>query len=241
MIHFVTLLTNSYVPGFVALVNSMCANSGVDFRFTVIESGVGSRPQVPCNVEWIPARGLGTFPHPPSELKRMESCYDKCLAWRLPFDGPLIFIDCDIICLRSLEGMEAWDELTAVRKASTISKQPDEDKAYRPSGNYAWNSGVFAFRPSEETFNGLVEEAKSYTRPIRYGDQVILNDYFNSIDKVQYVGFEWNMSYLVSSQHPQLFRQTPVRLLHFPTAKKPWTHRPTPGYKRFWDAWKEYA
>src|SRR5690606_41803683 len=50
---------------------------------------------------------------------------------------------------------------------------------FQPSGINPWNAGWYVFRPSEETFQAIKAQSETYRSPIYYGDQVVVNDYFN--------------------------------------------------------------
>lgn len=249
MLHFVTTLDTAYVPGLLALLQSLKENAGCAFRFTILTYGKIPKPEVArleslgVPLEWIPRSRLGKLPDPPNSEPRMRPNFQKPLIWRLPYEHPLTYIDTDVLCLRSLQGMEKFDELTVVRKQSSIGRSTDADSSYLPSGRYPWNAGIFVFRPSEETLQGIIEQANSYTSPIRYGDQVILNDHFNRErpEVLNYVGYEWNMSTWVARRYPRLFRRTPTRLLHFAHAAKPWKDPPEFDWQRpFWQLWQHF-
>lgn len=254
---FVTTLSDDYTPGLLALIQSLRENAEIPVTLTVVCYGrvtAAHRRQVdhvaskPCRcepipVEWFPRSQLGTFPAPPNRTPRMRPNFNKPLIWRLPYREPLCYIDSDILCLRSLAGLETWDELSVVRKQTTIGRRPDADPTYQPSGKHPWNAGVFVFRPSETTLAGIMQQAREYTAPIKYGDQVILNDFFNRRQpgRVQYRPLEWNMSTWVAAKHPELFRTTKTRLLHFAHEAKPWSHPPQFAWqKRFWELWQGF-
>lgn len=248
-LHFVTTLDAAYVPALLALLQSLRENAGLPLVFIVVTYGRIPRADIAAvevlgvPIDWVPRSKLGRFPDPPNLTPRMRPNFQKPLIWRLPSERTLIYIDTDVLCLRPLHGMEHWRELTVVRKQTTIGQPPDCDTDYLPSGRYAWNAGVFAFRPCEQTLQGIMRQAASYTSPIRYGDQVILNDHFNRQrpELLNYVGYEWNMSTWMAKKFPRLFQRTPTRLLHFAHEAKPWADDPEFDWQRpFWTLWRGF-
>lgn len=248
-IHFVTTLTRGFVPGLLALIRSLHLNSGIRFRFNVVtyeNIGHGHRQQIRSEepaVEFVPVENLGAFPEVRTRDRRLRRNLNKPLIWRLPYAGPLVYIDSDFLCLRSLESLQQWDEITAVVATHALGVAPGTHPAYLPSTIPAWNAGLFAFRPSEETFQGLCEQARGYTAPLMFGDQVILNDHFNRRPSlVRYASQEWNMATKMAVVRPDVYRATRTRLLHFAHPEKPWRDDPPhPHLADAWALWQRYS
>lgn len=248
---FVTTLEDSYVPGFLALVRSMLRRSGIEFAFTVILYGPLSDAShaaidaLGVSVEFVPKEALGTFQFPRhwTDTPRMAPNFDKILMWRLPYEETACYVDSDVLCLNSLRGIHRLRSLSVAIMQSSIEKGPDGDDAYRPSGMYPWNAGVMVFRPDPEIFEGIQRHARSYSGPVRYGDQVIQNDYFaeHRREMVRYVDLSWNMSTWISAKYTALFDPELVRFLHFAHEAKPWRDEPTyPWMRPFWDLWDNF-
>lgn len=252
MLRLVTTLTRDYVPGLAALLQSLRENAGIDWGLSVItydaidpatQENLGRL----CSgeIRWIDVRDLGSVPQPPNQTPRMRPNFQKLLIWRLPKPrrGTLVYLDADMLCLSSLEGMESFPSLSVVRKQSSIGRPPDADTAYLPSGRYPWNAGMMVFRPSKDIFEGLCAQARSYVAPIRFGDQVIHNDYFNRERQgdVHYIDPQWNMSTWMKRKWPAIYSRRPVKLLHFAHAPKPWRHIPQHVWQvDFWKLWRGF-
>lgn len=250
MLHLVTTLTDSYSPGFAALLQSMRENAGVPYRFTVVTYDAISNPHRSLlsdlcpNIEWIDVRDLGEFPAPRTATPRMAVNFQKCLLWRLPYQHNLIYIDTDILCLGDLSELETAPHLSVVRGQHTIGKNADHHyQGYMHSGLWTWNAGLYVFRPSEAIYDGLVRQSTLYRRPVVFGDQVVQVDYFNCFrpTDVNYLDWQWNMSIWAAALHPGLFASTPVKILHYAEPAKPWLHwRRFEWQQPFWDLWHRY-
>lgn len=266
MIQFVTTLTDSYSPGLIALLQSLVEHAAVDFRMTVVHyDSISSENRAACEsvgieLEWVPVQELGLFPAPASRTQRMVANFQKPLIWRLPYEKA-IYIDSDILCLGPLTEMEDWGELSVVQKQTSIVAASEDagpdgrrrftlkhaplnsDSSYMPSLLLPWNAGVFAFQRSEETLQGIMEQARSYRTPIQFGDQVVLNDYFNRKcpEKVTYKSLKFNMSTWVKHKFPELFQGADIRLLHFAHDAKPWKDEPEHQWQvDLWNQWRSY-
>jgi hypothetical protein len=248
----VTTLDEAYVPGFLALVRSLKRRAGIEFSLTVVLYG----PLSDASLARIESLGeadtfgrkeeLGEFriPRQWTHTPRMAPNFDKILIWRLPPGETACYLDSDILCLNPLRGLPRLEPHSVAMMQSAIGAGPDDDPAYRPSGMYPWNAGVMVFRPDAAVFEAVQRHAATYTGPIRYGDQVILNDYFAEHRRaaVRYLSPNWNMSTWVREKYPRLFDPARVRLLHFAHEAKPWRDRPTHRWMRpFWAFWEHYG
>lgn len=248
---FVTAVDEAYLPAILALAQSMKENAKIPVRFTAMLYGPLSDKSrdkilsVGVPFDFIELNELGKFEFPRewTFTPRMTPNFNKPLIWLLPFDHMVCYIDSDVLCLNSLVGMHAFESLSVVPMQSSIRLGPDCDDAYRPSGMVPWNAGIMWFKPDPEVFDGLQRHARSYDGPIKYGDQVIHNDYFAEWrrDDVHYLESNWNMSTWVSQKYPDMFDQTKVRLLHFAHNAKPWSDEPSHEWMhRWWAVWQEY-
>jgi len=169
-VRFVTTLTRDYVPGTYALINSIKINGCLDdFDLTVVEyekleeedriilESLGiSILFVDLDCLWPEDLNIPEVSH-----ERLQINTNKPLIWRLPYDENMIYLDSDMICMSDIRGIENWKELTVAQKHSDN-----------------FNSGLMCFRPSEETFQIINEQAGKYTSPIQLGDQRTLMDVF---------------------------------------------------------------
>lgn len=245
---FVTTCDPSYVPGLLALLQSMKENAGIPLQFTVIEYeplGNQSREQllqIGLPLEFIPCDSLGHFDFDRSrtDTPRMAPNLNKFLVWLLPYRERCCYIDADTLCLNRLDGIHGFPSLSVVINQSAIDTEPDSDPTYRPSGIHPWNAGIFYFEPDPQLFRELQVYAKSYTGQIRYGDQVIHNDFFGAVHpaRVHWIEPVWNMSIWALHKHPELYSLERTRLLHYADSAKPWTHAPRKDWMvPLWQLW----
>jgi glycogenin len=146
-------------------------------------------------------------------LKRMELgiTFTKLHCWKLTQYTKAVFMDADTMVVQNIDDLFARDELSA---------------ASDPGWPDCFNSGVFVYRPSEETYNNLLDFALN-KRSFDGGDQGLLNMYFSdwfSSDISRRLPFIYNCicqtfySYAPALAH---FRSQ-VRVVHFIGAEKPW-------------------
>ena len=244
---FVTTLTESFLPGFIGLIQSMKENAGIEFCFTVVEYAPISQKQkdivnaMGIHIDWIAKELLGHFEFDRSstDSPRMAWNLNKFLVWLLPHRGPMCYTDVDVLCLNSLRDITDLQPLSVTVMQSAIGKEPDAMNQYRPSGKYPFNAGWFIFERSEQIYKECQEYAKSYKGSrIAFGDQVPMNDYWASQrpDEINYVNVNWNISHWCLHNHNYLFEWDQVKLLHFAHADKPW--KDEPSYKWMEKGWQ---
>jgi len=149
-------------------------------------------------------------------LKLMERpelgiTFTKFNCWRLTQYTKCVFLDADCVVLRSIDDLFDREELSAAPDAGW----PD-----------IFNSGVFVFKPSQETYDKLMKfttEQQSFDG----GDQGLLNKFFSdwsTADISRHIPFTYNVtsntfySYLPAVKQ---FRNE-IRLVHFAGTLKPW-------------------
>jgi glycogenin glucosyltransferase len=146
-------------------------------------------------------------------LQRMELgiTFTKLHCWRLTQYSKAVFMDADTLVVQNIDDLFARDELSA---------------ASDPGWPDCFNSGVFVYRPSQDTYKKLMDYAFSQ-RSFDGGDQGLLNMYFSewfSSDISRRLPFIYNCicqtfyTYAPALAH---FRSQ-VRVVHFIGADKPW-------------------
>jgi alpha-N-acetylglucosamine transferase len=228
MIELVTMATEDYLPGLRVLANSLRQNAGVDYRLTVL--GVAGDVEVDEVIPLI---------DPPSvtvSLRRLKPTLHKLQAWLLPYESA-VWIDADMVCLRSLDGLQYWDGITAVQTLHSIDQPFGHDRSYQRRDRHPWNSGLFSFQPNADCFDELCSMAMQ-CRLLTFGDQTLLNDYF---EDVLYMPISWNFNTLAASLHPALLDGVEPRLIHFAQERKPWRSRCPKGQEQYWAEWNKYA
>ena len=138
--------------------------------------------------------------------------FTKLSCWRLTQYQKAVFLDADTLVVSSIDDLFEREEFSA----SPDLGWPD-----------CFNSGVFVFRPSNETYTKLVEFALS-TGSFDGGDQGLLNSFFSdwaTKDIAHHLPYVYNTafaaapySYLPALKH--FFSD--LKVVHFLGALKPW-------------------
>lgn len=136
--------------------------------------------------------------------------FRKLHAWRLVQFSKCVFLNPDTLVIQNSDELFCHDELSAVPDIGW----PD-----------CFNSGVFVFQPSIETFWKLVEFAES-EGSYDGGDQGLLNAFFKdwSKDIHKKLSFIYNLMANVSYTYTPAFRQfgRNVKIVQFQGPFKPW-------------------
>ncbi|XP_006813254.1 glycogenin-1-like [Saccoglossus kowalevskii] len=137
--------------------------------------------------------------------------FSKLHCWRLTQYNKCVFMDADALVLQNIDDLFEREELSA----ATDCGWPD-----------CFNSGVFVFRPSEETYRGLLQCAVTQGS-FDGGDQGLLNTYFSdwaTKDISRHLPFIYNMtSSRAYSYLPAFVRYgDQVKVVHFIGIAKPW-------------------
>jgi len=137
--------------------------------------------------------------------------FTKLHCWTLTQFSKCVFLDADTLVIKHCDELFERDEFSAAPDAGW----PD-----------CFNSGVFVFRPSMETYGKLMEFAVTQGS-FDGGDQGLLNLYFSdwaTKDVTQRLPFTYNMTatavYSYRPAYQQYGRQ--VRIVHFIGSPKPW-------------------
>lgn len=231
MIRFVTIVSGDFWPGFAAMLQSLEENSG--FRSDEYEIVAICDPDT-APEDWLGTRKSRVVLMPPATIPRVEvlspqnqgermaGALQKLGVFALPDDfGRCIFIDSDMVCLRSLRELLEMMPLTAAC---------DHLCGFDPASGSAdgeINTGLMVFEPSRTTF----EELQSvYTRRhgerTHKGDQDVINMWLQETGRpVHRLGSEWNFSKRFQDKTgPRWVKRhiRQVRILHF-VGVKPWT------------------
>uniref|UniRef100_A0A1Q3FV86 glycogenin glucosyltransferase n=1 Tax=Culex tarsalis TaxID=7177 RepID=A0A1Q3FV86_CULTA len=146
-------------------------------------------------------------------LKRPELgiTFTKLHCWRLTQYEKCVFLDADTLVLRNCDELFEREELSAAPDVGW----PD-----------CFNSGVYVYRPSLETFSSLMEYAVKHGS-FDGGDQGLLNSYFSDWahkDIAKHLPFVYNTSSVASYSYLPAFKQfgQSTKILHFIGTAKPW-------------------
>ncbi|KAK7084207.1 Glycogenin-1, partial [Halocaridina rubra] len=145
-----------------------------------------------------------------SLLKRPELgvTFTKLHCWTLTQYSKCVFLDADILAVQNPDDLFAHPELTAVCDIGW----PD-----------CFNSGMFVFVPSLDTYGQLLHHAE-VSGSFDGGDQGVLNTYFPKWHRISFI---YNMVASVTYTYLPAYKQYGgnAKLVHFLGALKPWQHR----------------
>jgi len=215
---FVTLATNeNYVLGALTLAQSL-REAGTTRALTVlITSGVAAAQQDQLRRAFdqvVLVDALDSHDNLNlALLKRPELgvTFTKLHCWRLTQFSKCVFLDADCLVLQNVDELFERDEFSAAADVGW----PD-----------CFNSGVFVFRPSLETYSSLLNFAVQ-RGSFDGGDQGLLNLFFNTWstgESSRRLPFVYNMTTNVSYSYAPAYKQFQdgVKIVHFIGAQKPW-------------------
>ncbi|XP_062988187.1 glycogenin-1 isoform X1 [Elgaria multicarinata webbii] len=217
---FVTLATNdSYVKGALVLGSSL-RNYRTTKRLTALITPHVSDAmrkvleKVFDEVKLVDVLDSGDTAHL-ALLKRPELgiTLTKLHCWELTQYSKCVFMDADTMVLSNVDELFEREELSAA---------PD------PGWPDCFNSGVFVYRPSIETFNQLLQLATE-KGSFDGGDQGLLNTFFSSwatTDINKHLPFIYNLSSISIYSYLPAFKAfgTDAKVVHFLGRMKPWNY-----------------
>ncbi|XP_048718785.1 glycogenin-1 isoform X3 [Lepidochelys kempii] len=217
---FVTLATNdSYVKGALVLGSSLQHHRTIK-KLTVLITPHVSAPmrkvleKVFDEVLLVDVLDSGDSAHL-ALMKRPELgvTLTKLHCWELTQFSKCVFMDADTMVLTNIDELFEKEELSAA---------PD------PGWPDCFNSGVFVYRPSIETYNQLLQLATE-KGSFDGGDQGLLNTFFNSwatTDINKHLPFIYNLSSISLYSYLPAFKAfgTNAKVVHFLGRMKPWNY-----------------
>ncbi|KAI8128482.1 Glycogenin-1 [Lucilia cuprina] len=137
--------------------------------------------------------------------------FTKLHCWRLVQFEKCVFLDSDTLVLQNCDELFEREEFSAAPDVSW----PD-----------CFNSGVFVYKPSQDTFDKIVEFALK-NGSFDGGDQGLLNQYFAdwaTSDLKKRLPFLYNVTAYASYCYLPAFKQfrDKIKILHFAGKMKPW-------------------
>ncbi|XP_053562413.1 glycogenin-2 [Bombina bombina] len=221
---FVTLCTNDiYCQGALVLGKSL-RNHGTSRKLVVmITSQVTTRMRGILNSVFDETIEVDTLDSADSVhlslLKRPELgiTFTKLQCWTLTQYTKCVFMDADTIVLCNIDELFDREEFSA----APDSGWPD-----------CFNSGVFVFRPSIETFGRLLQFAEN-NGSFDGGDQGLLNSFFSNwstADISKHLPFIYNLSISNIYTYAPAFKQfgSEAKVIHFIGTPKPWNCKYNP-------------
>ncbi|KAM9296602.1 glycogenin-1-like [Gastrophryne carolinensis] len=224
---FVTLATNDlYCQGALVLGRSL-RNHKTSRRLAImITSGVTDRMRGLLGNVFDEVIEVGVLDSADSVrlslLKRPELgvTFTKIQCWTLTQYTKCIYLDADTITLCNIDELFDREEFSA----APDSGWPD-----------CFNSGVFVFRPSLETFHRLLKYAEEHGS-FDGGDQGLLNSFFSNwstADISKHLPFIYNLSISSIYTYSPAFKQfgSEAKVVHFIGTPKPWNCKYNPQTK----------
>ncbi|XP_077100215.1 glycogenin-1b isoform X2 [Siphateles boraxobius] len=152
--------------------------------------------------------------------------FTKLHCWTLTHYSKCVFMDADTLVVSNIDELFDREELSAA---------PD------PGWPDCFNSGVFVFIPSNETYGRLLQFCTEHGS-FDGGDQGVLNGFFSdwaTADITKHLPFIYNMSsiaiytYLPAFKHLSVHRYgANAKVVHFLGATKPWSYTYDPRQRR---------
>uniref|UniRef100_A0A4W5KA16 glycogenin glucosyltransferase n=1 Tax=Hucho hucho TaxID=62062 RepID=A0A4W5KA16_9TELE len=147
--------------------------------------------------------------------------FTKLHCWTLTHYSKCVFMDADTLVVQNIDELFDREELSAA---------PD------PGWPDCFNSGVFVFRPANETYSKLIQY---YTENGSFdgGDQGVLNGYFSNwatADISKHLPFIYNLSSIAVYTYLPAFKKYggDAKVVHFLGQTKPWSYTYDPKTKR---------
>lgn len=215
---FVSLATNDdYANGALVLGKSLKRVQTTRKCVLLVTSGVSTSMRARLNEHWDELIDITALDSNDEErlaiLARPElGCtFTKLRAWTLTQFNKCVFLDADTMVLQNVDELFQREELSAAPDVGW----PD-----------CFNSGVFVFKPSMETYGKLLDFAKT-RGSFDGGDQGLLNDYFKdwaTKDNSRRLPFLYNMVANITYSYTPAFMRygQDVKIVHFLGSVKPW-------------------
>ncbi|XP_051882117.1 glycogenin-2 isoform X2 [Pristis pectinata] len=149
-------------------------------------------------------------------LSRPElgTTFTKIHCWCLVQYSKCVFMDADTLVCHNVDDLFEREELSAA---------PD------PGWPDCFNSGLFVYKPSIETYNRLLQFAVE-NGSFDGGDQGLLNSFFSNwstMDIHKHLPFIYNLAGIALYSYLPAFKQfgASVKVVHFLGPMKPWHHK----------------
>ncbi|XP_028833998.1 glycogenin-1a [Denticeps clupeoides] len=217
---FVTLATNdSYAKGAMVLGKSLRSNH-TSRKLAVLIGPHVTEPtravlrKIYDEVVMVDVMDSGDTAHL-ALMKRPDLgvTFTKFHCWTLTHYSKCVFMDADTLVLSNIDDLFEREELSAA---------PD------PGWPDCFNSGVFVFQPSNETYGRLLARCTE-NGSFDGGDQGVLNSFFSdwaTADISKHLPFVYNLSSIAIYSYLPAFKQygREAKVVHFLGKVKPWNY-----------------
>ncbi|XP_056593777.1 glycogenin-1b isoform X2 [Triplophysa dalaica] len=225
---FVTLATNdSYAKGAMVLGKSLRNHKTSKTLVVLIGPHVSDQSRsvlhkIYDEVRLVDVMDSGDTAHL-AMMKRPDLgvTFTKLHCWTLTHYSKCVFMDADTLVVSNIDELFDREELSAA---------PD------PGWPDCFNSGVFVFRPSNETYGKLLQYCTVHGS-FDGGDQGVLNGFFcdwSTADITKHLPFVYNMSSIAIYTYLPAFKQygANAKVVHFLGQIKPWSYTYDPKQRR---------
>jgi lipopolysaccharide biosynthesis glycosyltransferase len=237
-LRFVTLTNKKYIPGTLAMINSMKINSGIeDLKFTVVtepdveKSDRGKIKSLGVSVKFVSRQSLGELDAFDYFKPEFKVSLQKLLILKLK--EPLIyFIDSDMICLRDVSEMLEHKHFTSTLVFGRNMKT-------QVLGRPHFSGGKFCIAPSQELFSEVIEFLNDNPDiHYRLADQTVMNYfmYTKYPNDVHLLDIEWEMINHLYKYRPVTWQSRKPRFIHY-CNNKPWLGGVGPKYRPIEKLW----
>uniref|UniRef100_A0A336LHB1 glycogenin glucosyltransferase n=1 Tax=Culicoides sonorensis TaxID=179676 RepID=A0A336LHB1_CULSO len=214
---WVTLATNdSYALGALVLAKSLKSVNTVYPIIVLVTDGVTTAMRDTLKEVFNNVESVDLYDSKDSEklslIKRPELgvTFTKLCCWKLTSFEKCVFLDADTLVLHNCDDLFDREELSAAPDVGW----PD-----------CFNSGVFVFVPSNETYSKLIEYANT-NGSFDGGDQGLLNSYFSDWRNLpaRHLPFVYNTSISTAYSYLPAFKkfEADIKIIHFLGSLKPW-------------------
>jgi lipopolysaccharide biosynthesis glycosyltransferase len=242
----VTMADDGYVPGLAALLQSIVENSGLRTpTMTVVMTRPLPRPRrqllatLGVSLEFVDLRDLGGIEPRPNTARLRRMTLQKLLLFELPGTELMLHVDSDMLCVGSLDGLDALPEFAAVPQRGFV-------RDLLPDGSPMYNTGLFTFRPDAVFAKELREFYWRSPTPFDLGDQVVLNRFLREGLGRDFFPLDesWNTLTWAAAADGRTSVEG-IRFLHY-VGRKPWRNvwvgydRGGRTIVRLYELWWEY-
>jgi glycogenin glucosyltransferase len=152
--------------------------------------------------------------------------FTKLHVWRLTQYSKCVYLDSDTLVAQNVDDMFDRPEFAAV----TDLGWPD-----------FFNSGVFVFEPSDDTYRSILDFAVDHGT-WDGGDQGLLNNYFSDwrkMDESHRLPFTYNVCPTAALGYKAALKKVAgdIKIIHFMGHHKPWQHKGVTPMAPFWALW----
>lgn len=225
---YVTLATDDFVPGVLALHNSLLR---VKAAHPLEVMGLDLSAEAVARLEGrgLKVTAVSPIANPwPDAPSRFRDIYTKLRVWGMTHLDRAVYIDADALVLQPIDDLFDLPE--------GLWAAPDHGIRLN---NDRFNSGVMVLSPNVELLwlkLASLDRVASYDR----SDQGFLNTWYR--DAWKRLDYRYNALKRLSRFHPRMFDLASIRVLHF-VGSKPWANDSAENvaYGRLHALWREYA